>query len=232
MSKVILSKELFKQLPGWLGQARIFWWFVLSLFLVSFIGDWIGIFTGNDRLDRIRYSGWMFEIFGLLAVAFGLNNKLDLLDQKGIWERIREWLEACPLLKRDAIVGVLGAQVGAFGFDVRARLSASINENMPLEDKVKFLLDMYDRLDTELGELSGQHRKDVSDIKAEIKLIQTELSTEIQAVASKSAKVQVGDIGWEFAGLAWILFGITFATVPEFVHSWFWWLIEFFEVLN
>lgn len=101
MSKVILSKESFKHLPGWLGQARIFWWFVLSLFLVSFIGDWIGFFADNGRPDRIRYSGWLFEILGLLAVAFGLNKKLDLLDQKGIWERMRGWLTACVALTQN-----------------------------------------------------------------------------------------------------------------------------------
>lgn len=171
-------------------------------------------------------------MLGLFAVAYGLNNKLDLLDQKGIGERIREWGRSCPLLKRDTIFGVLGAEVELFGGDIRGRISASNNENMSLEAQVTFLLGAIQRLDKELGDLSSQQRKDFFEIKDELKQIEASLADEIKSVASRSAKAHVGDIGWELAGLGWVLIGITLATVPEFIHYWFGWLIELFEVLN
>lgn len=221
MARFNLSLEGFKRLPSWLAKARVAWWFIGSVILVWWASFWIGNAINADRVDSIRYAGWMLEIFGLLAVAFGLNNKLDLLDQKGIRERIREWGQACPLIRRDTVVGAMSAEIGLFGGQGRARLSASFDENAPIEDKVKFLMQAYKRLDDELGHFSDETRKDVAEIKAEIRTIENSLSQEIKAAASKSANVHVGDIGWEFAGLGWVLIGITLATVPELFLSLF-----------
>lgn len=227
-----VNKETLNQLPAWLARANIAWLFIASLFVVSILGDWVGCFADRGGLDSIRYSGWIFEILGLLSVAIGLNKKLDLLDQKGIWQRIKEWARQWPILSQDAVVGTMGAQLGAFGADLRGRGNVSIDESQSFAAQVKFLLEELERLRDEFSAAMDQQRKDTSELRKEVRRIEETLKGEIKRMASKSAKAQVGDVGWEIAGLFWVLIGVTLATVPEAIAYVFSSVIGFFIVFT
>lgn len=48
---------------------------------------------------------------------------------------------------------------------------------------------------------------------------------EIEKVGQQSEKAHLGMLGWEYAGLGWIMVGLTLATVPKLVVP----VIELFE---
>jgi len=112
MPKFDFSLDSWMRIPIWVAEPRLFWLFVGGIVIASIAsswigaaGDWIGIVSHDPRLDRIRYAGWLLEIFGLISVAVGLSRKLDLYHGKNAWalfkDRAIQWSRRFPLLSRD-----------------------------------------------------------------------------------------------------------------------------------
>lgn len=64
-------------------------WLFLAVFVgACIVGSWLGLLFELSQITSIAVSGWLLEISGVLAVAKGLANKLDLYGGVGIGERI------------------------------------------------------------------------------------------------------------------------------------------------
>ena len=116
---------------------------------------------------------------------------------------------------------------------VTARGTVSLNPEATIERKVEFLLQRDQELTEQLFQLRdevGQNKKDLID---ELSSVRAALEKSLGEIVSRTENAHVGEIGWEFVGLAWIFLGITFATVPEFIEWIFGgWLIKWFKTLG
>lgn len=236
MSRFILHKHAWYRILGWLAEPTLLWAFVGGIVLASFVGDWIGFALDSMREDKIRYAGWLLEIFGLSTVAIGLSKKLDLFHGKNVWtlfgEATMRWLCRFPLLRQDKniVVGTVDLKLGPMR--AQAYASVKIDPNKPVDEKINWLLERHYELVNTVHRVQKKIEKNEGEFERQLQALRRVLEKTIGKVEAQTAKAHVGEIGGEFVGLGWILCGVTFATTPEFIESWFWWLIEFFEFLG
>lgn len=224
-----------KRLPVWLVGPMLFRVFVLVVLVSSLLGDWGSFFVDGTRLDGIRYAGLLLDIAGLATVAIGVSRKLDLFHGATLWslfiEGCKTWLRDFPFIGRDVTIHLGSANLTLSPMSVNARGTVKLNPDATIERKIEFLLQRNDELTDQLFQLHDEVAASKKELVAEINKGRAEVEKSIGEIVSRTEDAAVGEIGWEVVGLAWIFLGITFATVPELIESWFGWLIRAFEVL-
>lgn len=224
-----------KRFPGWLIGPTLFRVFVLVVLASSLLGDWAGVAMDTSRQDRIRYAGWLLDVFGLGTIAAGVIRKLDLFHGESLWSLLKEgfksWLRLFPFIRRHVIIHASTGHLKLGPMSAKGRATVRLNPNATIERKVEFLLQRNDELTEQLFGLQdevGQNKKELVD---ELTKVRAAIEKSIGEIVSRTEDAHVGEVGWEFVGLAWIFLGITFSTVPEFIEAWFGWLIAWFEAL-
>ena len=105
--------------------------------------------------------------------------------------------------------------------DLEAAITASVG--LPPDADLDMRLTRAERLIEGLGkglaQLKIDTRSGLADLEAKFREEIEEIKTEISEVRELTGKAHVGDVGMEFAGLGWVIVGLTLATVPNFVYS-------------
>lgn len=231
-----LSWSSWRRLPRWLVGPTLFRVFVLVILVSSLLGDWTGWLIDANRQDRIRYAGWLLDIFGLVTVAIGVSRKLDLFHGASLWglfkDGFRSWLRQFPLVSRHITVHLKGNNLNIGLGGLKANLTGKLSPDATLERKVDFLLQRNDELTQQLFEIRDEVAENKKELTAKLAKGQKEVEKTIKEMAARTEDAAVGEIGWEVVGLAWIFLGITFATVPEFIEYLFGWLIRWFNLIG
>jgi len=115
-------------------------------------------------------------------------------------------------------------------FKVRGYGTVKIDPDRPVEEKVDWLLQSHYGLVDSVHQNTQNIEKNADESRRQLEVLRGALEKAIGKVEAQTAKAHVGEIGAEFVGLGWILFGVTFATVPGFIESWFGWFIQLFEI--
>ena len=213
----------------WLGNFKILWWFLFAVVASVAIADHIGCRIDVPRFERLPYAGWALEMLGVLVVFFGIGDKLRLFEKDGLIARAIKTLSEFPLFRVDTNVIAGSANLKIGGMKVRARGTVGPPADASIEDKVAFLLERANSLYNTILDVQDATTDKIDEIKKRLDADFASIREEVDSVRQQSEKAHVGHLGWEYAGLTWIMLGLTLATVPKLVLWIVSPLVRFFE---
>lgn len=94
--------------------------------------------------------------------------------------------------------------------------------------RVSHLEQELEALKNDFVALADSTVSSIDDLRKELDQKFANVSKQVDEVRKQSVKAHVSDVGFEFVGLGWVLFGLTFATIPEGVLRLCGDLIDFF----
>ena len=157
---------------GWIG------WLALITPLLVFL---LLLLTFTCWEPRIRLTGMLLELAGLLTVALGLRETRKLFRRQGLFAYVRNYLAAVPLpwKARPNPVVVLAGSIMAGNATLSAHATVSPAPGTPIEDRVARLEKETERLSVE----SFQIRESIKDAGREQR----------QAIEAEAEQRKVGD---------------------------------------
>jgi len=235
MTSLRINPSFYKLGPAWrtwLAQARIFWLFLGVVVGVCLLVEWLGIFLGLSRIDRLPYAGWLLEMAGVLTVVAGFSKKIDLYGGDSISKRIGSWFLSCPLFRQNVNVITGSAELRLSPMSVSAVGNVGLPANADLEMRVSRLERMIDDVNESVRQLRQQTKEDIDAARRELLDRLTALGDELASVKSLTSQAHVGDVGMELAGIGWVLVGLTLATIPRLVLYLFQPVINILAILD
>ena len=205
----------FKLTWHWLGKFKVFWWFLIAIIGSVTIADWIGCQVGIPRDERLPYAGWFLEMLGVLVVFFGIGDKLELFEKDGLIARTIKIISEFPLFRSDTHVAAGTASIRLGAGRARVRTTMNPPPGADLEERVEFLEQAINKLNDWIGDAKEEAMDGLDKLRAAIDSELESLRTEIDKVRHQSERAFVGHLGWEYAGLVWIMLGLTLATIPD-----------------
>ncbi len=205
----------FKLTWHWLGKFKVFWWFLIAIIGSVVVADWIGCRIGVSRAERLPYAGWFLEMLGVLVVFFGIGDKLQLFEKDGLIARTIKILSEFPLFRSDTHVAAGTASIRLGGGRVRARTTMNPPPGANLEERVEFLEQAINKLNEWIGDAKEEAIEGLDKLKETIDSELESLREDIDKIRHQSERALVGQLGWEYAGLVWIMMGLTLATIPD-----------------
>lgn len=205
------------------------WFFILAIIGVVVAVDWIGCGAGIPREERLPYAGWALEVFGVLIVFYGIADKLALFGAEGLVKHAVSLLREFPLFrsKQQILSGI--ANLNLQTHRAQIRVISNPPPNATLEERVEFLLGRVAELYELILDVQEDSGSKLNTLKKEIDEKLESVRREIENARSQSEQAHVGQLGWEYAGLGWIMLGLTLATVPDLVMLIFAPVIPFLE---
>ncbi len=199
----------------WLGRAKIFWRFLFLTILVIGASDWVACRYAVPRAQLLPYAGWILEMAGVLAAVYGLNKKFDSFGEPGSLTRIRSWLGAFPLFRSDLSLEPVTVKLTVNSPTIDIAMTPIPDSSASRERRLLFLetavVDLYRRS----NEADKQSQKSLDSITTDFEADIKKLEQRLREAHEQSKDAQVGDVGMEYAGFAWIMVGLSAATVPE-----------------
>ena len=213
----------------WLGKFKILWWFLIAIFGSVAAADWAGCLSGIPRVERLPYAGWALEMLGVLIVFLGVAEKLALFEKDGLMARTMILLKQFPLFRSNVNVLAGSANLSLNAGNVRVRVSMNPPPGANIEERIKFIEESLNKLNEWIGDAKEEAQDKINNLKSVIDAEIADVRKEIEEVRQQSEKAHVGQLGMEYAGLGWIMIGLTLATVPKFVLAIFSPIVGFFE---
>lgn len=219
----------FKLTLKWLGRFKILWWFLIAIIGSVAIADWVGCRAGIPRVERVPYAGWALEILGVLVVFLGVAEKLALFEKDGLMARTMKLLKQFPLFRSNVNVLAGSAKLSLKAGNLRVRVYMNPPPGANIEERIKFLEETVNKLNEWIGDAKEEAQDKINNLKSVIDAEIEVLREEIEEVRQQSEEAHVGHLGMEYAGLGWIMIGLTLATVPKLVLAIFSPIVSFFE---
>ena len=200
---------------------------VFPMLAVLVAVDWGGYFLGLPLVDRYTFSGWFLEVLGLGTVATGLWGIDRGLRPNPPPGGLRSWLASNPLIKKNMRIMAGAGRLQLTGSAVGGRLVRKIGRGSNTATGLEILRMAVNDMQDEMYRLNDEmlRRLEVTsaDLRSEAQARKAELSELSTSVHSKLEDLLVSRRAWEFIGVVWIGFGLTLATVPEFIRwVWYW----------
>jgi hypothetical protein len=202
---------------GWLKdcKAPALW---ITAFLILFAAPYL--FTSPD-VERVKWQGTFFQWAGVLSVAWGLaDTRSRLFHKTPLRKELWGWIRRLSYIVRPPppITGFLTASLE--GSDVlTAHLSVRENVTGTTDERIAALAENLSRVDKTLSEL----QQAIDSVKHQaVQRIDSERSerlAEERSIRDLLEQATVGGIKLALGGVAFLVVGILFASVPEFVAS-------------
>lgn len=180
-------------------------------FSVSLLAGW---YFGSNRSDAIRYTGAVLQVFGLLLVAYELNETRATFGRPTMTSRVRAWIGRLLTSgrPRNIVIAVGTGEIKLSGAAVVAHGSIA---GGTLERRVEML-------ETDIRNLRKETGESASKTREEIGLLRTELSTEVQRRTESDAQVErllselaVGGLHLAWVGLVWLVVATLLSAFPD-----------------
>lgn len=195
--------------------------FLFVLVAASLLGDWLGFALDADRIVRIRYAGWLLDIIGIVVIAAGLSRKLNLFRGISIstllWTGITDFLRAFPLLRRHVTLNISSAVHLHSSMNANLTTNRTFDSAWSIDEKISYLVEECKSLANRADDLEKKIAEQTKNIRDDLQTNIAEIIGELSKVERRRADLHIGEVGGEVVGLAWILCGISFATVPELI---------------
>lgn len=169
----------------------------------------------GDTESNIRYYGYMLEVTGTLAIAYGLKGKLVEFKGHGFSVQFWEHLKSFPLRKikqNYTIYSNLSSPsqiVSGLAKVTNRPKDDNVNEMIKyLEGEIEYLKRTIDKLRTETKEDFAKLENNLSNVKNTI-------GTEIMQMKRQVENSAISNIWLEFFGLCCLLIGVTLGTIPD-----------------
>ena len=204
-----------REVGAWISAGRLGWAAVLAPFAVL-LCFW---FVLPCWEPRIRLSGMVLELAGLLTVAWGLGETRKHFHQPSLFAGVRAYITRFPSWRRHIVLRAEAAAFLAAGSSTMTGRVTTSQEAGTIEDRVTFLEKQVARLSTEQLEINRKftdaERKHEASIQSE---------SEKREVGDAHTRKQLeeavaGGLHLEMTGAAWILVGIVLATASNEIAS-------------
>jgi len=215
-----------KKMGRWLADGKPLW-----ITLLGCVGAF-GIGWGAEALgppdfelsDQFRVAGWFLQMLGISTVAIGLKKTRDIFGVPSVKEQFVKWVKRFPTVfaRRQTITGTASLSgagtASAKGYGIVVPVpDASIEERLDvLEEKYKHLSQQLIDARNEIKSEAQRLDKAVEQERRARSQADTEIRAQLESFS-------VGGLHLESMGLAWLLLGITCATLPaEMAELWTW----------
>ena len=199
-------------LVGWIGWLALLAPFLIFSLLVLMLSCWE---------PRIRLTGMVLELSGLLTVALGLRETRKLFGRQGLFTGIWSYLTTVPLPwgTGDKQVILASAAISLGGATLAGHATVLPGPNTPVEERLS-------RLENEVARLSGeafQIRQSIDEAGRKHRQVIDEEATRREAGDAETRKqleeAEAGGLHLEVAGVCWIALGILLATASNEIAS-------------
>lgn len=187
-------------------------------FLILFAAPYL--FT-SPGVERVKWQGTLFQWAGVTIVAWGLaETRHQLFHKTPLWRELWGWLRKLSYILKPPppITAYLTATLEG-GDVLTARASVRENVTGTLDERVAALTENLSRVDETLSELQQAIDSVKQQAAERTDRERSERLAEERAIRDLLEKATVGGIKLELAGLGFLLVGILFASVPEFVAA-------------
>lgn len=215
-------------LLAWFLAGKHLWWWIGIAFVVAagaYFAPVSKFGVEVDLADRVRWVGLAYQLLGLGAVVFGLNQcrkhfkRPALLISAGYWFLELVFGIVGRRLRQDVVIHVGTGRMQMTGHAVRV-----LQHGGTLEDRIVRL-----ELETrELQEVSAENQREIERTNRRIGH-QIEEEQRLREAADKEVRglletATIGGIRLELWGLAFLYFGITLTSIPAEVGAFGDWL--------
>ncbi len=215
-----------KKLGRWLTDGKSLW---ITLF------GWAGAFgigwgakvlgpSGFELSDQFRVAGWALQILGISTVAVGLKKTRDIFDVPSVKEQFVEWVKRFPTVfaRRQTITGTASLS-GAGTASVKGYGIVGPVPDASIEERLDVLEEKYKHLSQQLIDARNEIKSEAQRLDKAVKQERRARSQADTEIRAQLESFSVGGLHLESMGLAWLLLGITCATLPaEMAELWTW----------
>ena len=193
---------------GWIGWLALTTPFLVFLFFFLTLMCWE---------PRIRLTGMLLELAGLLTVALGLRETRKLFRRQGLLSFVWNYLAAVPLpWKAQHHTIVLGAGcIVLDGATSSAHMTVSPAPGTPLEDRVARLEKEAERLSVEAFQIRQSIEDAGREYRQAIKAEAEKRKAGDQKTGMQLEEAVAGGLHLEMIGVCWIALGILLATASN-----------------
>ena len=194
-------------------------WPGLLFLSVLALSLWLPSRLLGDVASGILIGSLILQFSGLLTAAYGLRKRGVLFDRVPPWTATWNWVRSIKRVfhKPKAVTVEVDAALTAMGGSgVGVTVSAG---QKTLEQRI-------DELEKRIEQLREADRKLRKDMTAKIRAVRDfltteskELRTELREVQAKLDRSAVGNFPWEWVGLGWLVAGVSFRIVAEFLRD-------------
>lgn len=216
-------------LGGWLWEARRAWLFLLVVVAAFVSADWVGSCFSVARVDRLRWAGWVLELFGVVSIAVGIWRREARFGKPSWPRRAIDWFARFPLRRRSHNLLVKPVTVQLVANPVRIETWSA-----PQDDTVEARVASLERNVASLRDSTrrdyARHEKNIGEVRQQVEAERKAREAQEATAAQRVEEALVGDTHLEHVSVFWVLLGLTAATVPELIQLMFWWVYVLLEV--
>lgn len=170
------------------------------------------IYVIDNPEDAIRYSGLIFECIGIYVVY----QHIKTSSGESLLQSFVDWLKRLPLVITGQTInietGIESREIKGHAATLRFWRNVAADDS--LEDKISAQIENLEALKNEYDEHRRLYKKFSQNITRDFANNQTKLESAIHELRVTVKRQQREKAGVERFGLAWVVFGLTFATIP------------------
>ena len=192
-------------------------WPGLLFLSVLALSLWLPSLLLGDTASGVLIGSLILQLSGLLTAAYGLGKRGILFDRVPPWTAIWNWAGSIKRVFRKpkvVTVEVDAALTAMDGSGVGVTVSA---DQKTLEQRVDELEEQVERLREADRKLREEMTAKVREVRNLLTAESTQLRTELREVQAKLDRSAVGNFPWEWVGLGWLVAGVSFRIVAEFL---------------
>lgn len=198
-----MTRLWFRRFGGWLAEPRLLW-----LGLLVIVVALVEVIFGPESLEpRIRVTGGLLQVAGILTVAYGIREVRRLFGKRGLVELAIDWLSRIPLKalpnQGNALVATESATASA-----EARVTEVVGPNAKLEERVRALETNLKDLDRRYDQTRGDLKQDVLDRKSAFDAERSARSAEDAVTRITLKAAQTGGLNISVMGAVWLTVGV------------------------
>jgi hypothetical protein len=176
----------------------------------------VGVASGRDGspADVIRCAGTLLTVFGLVLVAYGLNETRSVFGKESMTTQAIAWGKrvVASLSRRNVVIGVGSAHLALSGVAATARVEAMLSDTS-VEGRLAWL-------EQQVRSLRQQADADREALRGELATVRASFTSESEQTRNRVTDVEgrldrlaVGGLVLEWIGLWWLLLGTVAANL-------------------
>ena len=206
----------------WMGQPRHAW----AAVLVTGAAIGLSLRAASLPSDGLRYAGLSLQLLGVGTVLAGLEARRRLFGLPSLISAIQSWWSNRPRIDPPEVT--LSAEVSLqLNFSVEGEISimSPDDPSRPPEVRIAALASSVESVQRQVHAVRAELIARASRITNEVQVNANAQTAQHQELSSTVRQLGVGSVPFEVMGLAWLLAGVVFATIPSELVPLFSWAL-------
>lgn len=204
-----------KKLFIWIYEGKYLLLIIFLLIGVSFV-QYIDI--GLNSISKIKIYGLILQLIGALTIINSLRNRLLLFKGHGLIHLLLSWLNKFPFFRRgtvnEAKVNLMNSP-SSFSAGIK-KVIKSPDKNNP-EDIVRYIDEKIEEIKERGSQIDNKLTSEINEIKNKLDLTSKSVSDNVNVINRKIEDSALSNVWSEFFGVACIIMGLFFSTIPELI---------------